>query len=229
MFEFIKKLLGLSKKEPFYPRVYTPEFFKRLKEGRPEKEDIRKLDEYLEQVGKLKAEVKKKDEIIKKLEEKVTKEGFAEKLKDIEERRSQLKKERLRKYILFGKEFQGKVKVFSRDHRFLGYFYSFGMSGGTDGGSWIVNVTPKPGSKKVWMVWEAKSLDGLIHRSENAHDTMRNGVLILNRDWAGNFHPDLVDYLPLLGTTEVKCMCCGEKFDTEDELKKHLKKHEVAG
>ena len=161
-----------------------------------------------EKIGELKAEVhslkKELQEKEDKLAEKKKKEE-EEKIREIEERREELRRKEVKKHTILGDYEHLDVVVMSKDHKPLG---------------WLKYLTATPKGRigvvverngALLKVWEMKNLEGLIHHSENFSSQIKTGVLILNRDWEGNFVPDIDVNVPAIPKEEV------EKIQRGDE------------
>ncbi len=187
-------------------------------------------EKYMKEVGFLKAELARRDEIIKRLLKKIELlEGKRreELIKLIEERRKALVKVNRKYYLKVGTDLPGNIKVLSKDHKFLGWFSHFLIGDGM----WRIVVSEYPDRKgRKYEVWRGQTLDYLFHHAENLEDQIRAGVLILNRTWDGYYVPDIDAKFPKIfpPNWKVKCELCRKEFDNVDALIEHYKKsHKV--
>jgi len=88
--------------------------------------------------------------------------------------------------------------VLTKDHKPLGWLKY--LTAAPEG---RIGVVVRRGNQLL-KVWEMKNLEGLIHHSENFSSQIKTGVLVLNRDWEGNYVPDVDVHVPAIPREKVK-------------------------
>lgn len=155
-------------------------------------------DAKLKEIGRLKAENMVLQQKLKALQLEFEKQKKEKTFEDaiISEKQKLLKKEKGK--IISLNKIPSNTHVLSKDHKLLGYFHSFVFI--EDHGTLGIVVSTRPKNGKRYLVWQGKSMDSLFHHSESISSMVKAGALILNRDYEGNYIPD-IDYLfPVVGS-----------------------------
>lgn len=158
-------------------------------------------DKYKKELGREKGrravaerKLKAKEEKSEALQEKL--EGEYEIEDKIEDRRKLLEERRAEK-ILPLYDVPENTKVLSADYNFLGYFKGFSVD--EDDATIGVLVAPErnSGRDEIMEVWKAKNMERLIKAPENIKSQLENGILVLTRNYAGDFEPDIFDEIEI--------------------------------
>ena len=228
----LEDLISRFSKQPAPPSYeLKEEEFARMRPITPK--DVATVPEkYIKMIGTLKADLAKLVEENKKLKEKLermSEERKKELIKEIEMERELIVRTKQME-LLNLKNIPKDVRVLSRDHKFLGYFYSIFVG---DGNLHVV-VSERPfGKGKKYKVWSAPSLDVLVHNADNITDQLRNKVLILNRTYDPPVYiPDLELKLPKFPYLELKggmvlCTLCGKVFEDLNSYVEHYSKEHL--
>lgn len=191
-------------------------------------------EKYIKQVGVLKAEIaklKQENQRLRQLIERLKEEKRKELIRMIEERREFILQTKLGEMIDIRK-IPRDVKVFSKDHKFLGWFYSIYLG---DGNLHVIVSEEPNGRGRKFRVWSGPSLGVLVHHAENIAEQLRNRILILNRTYSPPVYvPDIDVYMPLqpyvkLAGGKVLCTLCGKILDSMEEFTKHFTEKHAGG
>jgi len=191
-------------------------------------------EKYITQVGALKARVAKLEQENKRLREiieRMKEKKRRELVRMIEERREFILETKLGEMIDIRK-IPRDIKVFSKDHKFLGWLYSFYVGGGD---IHIICSEEPNGKGRKYKVMSGPSLSVLVHHAENIADQLRNKVLILNRTYDPPVYvPDIDVYMPiqpyvLLAEGKVLCTLCGKILKNMKEFMKHFESKHAGG
>lgn len=176
MSKFVSTLLGFGpehKPEPV-EGIITPEAMRQLPEA------VRK------EFGRKAAEAAKWHRMYLELERKQKPGPSPEEL--AAKRHEELKLEGRVEIIPLGELRKAGVKLLSKDHRLLGTLDDFALIGGENP---RLGVLARYDGGKRCLVWSAERIAEIIHRPEGIRDVLEHKTLVLQRDWAGLFSPDM--------------------------------------
>jgi len=174
-----------SKKKPTRTVAYLPEYVEEIPDAK------------LKEIGRLKAENMILQQKLKALQLELEKQKKEKTFEDaiINEKKKLMKRERQK--IVYLNKIPKTVRVLSKDHKLLGYFHSFVFV--EDNGTLGIIVSSKPKDGKKYLVWQGKSMNSLFHHPESISSMVRAGALVLNRDYEGNYIPDVDKLFPVVG------------------------------
>lgn len=116
-------------------------------------------------------------------------------VKEISERAEYLRQRRMKEVMQRMKTRKKKIKLMSKDNKFLANFYDIAFVGGKYPGISFIGTIP--GVKGKWSIMTAPSIDAMIHNPETVVDQIKAGYLQLNRMWDGTWVPDIKYHQPV--------------------------------
>ena len=184
---------------------------------------------YVKQIGTLQAEIKRRDKIIAQLKKEIELlrgKKKQELIRLIEKRREQLKEMRRKETTIIVPSNIKRVKVLSREGKFLGWLYGFSFRNNLIG---IVVTTNPKGKGKKYIVHEAESIKDLIHNAHTfGHQLNVAKVITLTRTYDGVWIPDFEVIYPIYpGVATEKgflCRYCGKTLKSFEKLVEHRRR-----
>lgn len=170
-------------------------------------EDLPK--EKLREMGRLKAELaqaKRQNKVLQKTIEQHKKPEKQRITEEIKKQQKQFNKEKKENLVPLNK-ISKNTRILSKDHRILGYFKQLAIN---KRGNLTIIVTPHPGKGREYSVFEAQDLKTLIHHSESLAHMIKAQTIILNRNYNGDYIPDIDAHLPAAGA-EIYRKTLGER------------------
>lgn len=146
---------------------------------------------YRRQVGRLRAELAKKNKEIEKLRDQMEIKQLVNVTQELALQDAYIKNKQKKQLMALAEAKNKNVTVISKDGIRLGYLYDFAVSGGESPAFAIICSSRPGGQGRRYKVMSHTSIVGLVHNAHTMQHQLRNGYLMLNRLYDGTVAEDL--------------------------------------